>query len=164
MKNEELWLRLRRVFKNAPTTLHYSSNFLLHYHFVLSFFIHRQHFHFCHHCKSNVHYPIPVGAAACRARYPDFLHFHKHRQPRTIPHPALPQFQIRAIGATLLKRRMKNEKLWRRFQRVLKTHSTTFHYFQTSYFTITLYYPFLSTANISISAITAKATYTTQFP
>ena len=67
--------------KNALHNLSLFSNFLLHYHFVLSFFIHRQHFHFCHHCKSNVHYPIPVGAAACPARYPDFLHFHKHRQP-----------------------------------------------------------------------------------
>ena len=37
---------------------------------------------------------------------------------------------------------MKNEKLWRRFQRVLKTLPTTFHYFQTSCFTITLCYFF----------------------
>ena len=41
---------------------------------------------------------------------------------------------------------MKNEKLWRRFQRVLETPSATFRYFQTSCFTITLHYPFLSTA------------------
>ena len=95
-------LRLRRVFKSALHNLSLFSNFLLHYHFVLSFFIHRLHFHFCHHCKSNVHYPIPVGAAACHARYPDFLHFHKHRQPRTIPRPALSKIEIRAIGATTI--------------------------------------------------------------
>ena len=82
-------MRLRRVFKSALHNLSLFSNFLLHYHFVLSFFIHRQHFHFCHHCKSNVHYPIPVGAAACPARYPDFLHFHKQRQPHHHRHSSL---------------------------------------------------------------------------
>ena len=56
---------------------------------TIFFLIHRQHFHFCHHCKSKVHYPIPVGAAACPAHYPDFLHFHKHRQPHHHRHPTL---------------------------------------------------------------------------
>ena len=82
---EALSARIRNALRN----LSLFSNFLLHYHFVLSFFIHRQHFHFCHHCKSNVHYPIPVGAAACPARYPDFLHFHKQRQPHHHRHSSL---------------------------------------------------------------------------
>ena len=36
----------------------------------------------------------PYLPSRLRDRRPDYLHFRKHRQPRTIPRPALPKIQI----------------------------------------------------------------------
>ena len=38
----------------------------------------------------------PYLPSRLRDRRPDYLHFRKHRQPRTTPRPALPKIQIRA--------------------------------------------------------------------
>lgn len=43
-----------------------------------------------------------ISAARLRDRRPDYLHFHKHRQIRTIHRPAPPKIQILAEGAPQL--------------------------------------------------------------
>lgn len=43
-----------------------------------------------------------ISAARLRDRRPDYLHFRKHHQPRTIPRPAPPKIQIRAESATTI--------------------------------------------------------------
>ena len=43
-----------------------------------------------------------ISAARLRDRRSDYLHFHKHRQIRTIPRPALSKIQIRAESATTI--------------------------------------------------------------
>ena len=44
----------------------------------------------------------PYLPSRLRDRRPDYLHFHKHRQIRTIPRPALSKIQIRAESATTI--------------------------------------------------------------
>ena len=43
-----------------------------------------------------------ISAVKTEGSPPDYLHFHKHRQIRTIPRPALSKIQIRAESATTI--------------------------------------------------------------
>ena len=96
---EALSARIRNALRN----LSLFSNFLLHYHFALSFFIHRN--PAIPTITATLHYPSPPAPPQFKIhrqrRSPQLfiIHFSSfilthHRQPRTIPRPAPPQFFI----------------------------------------------------------------------
>ena len=110
---EALSARIRNALRN----LSLFSNFLLHYHFALSFFIHRN--PAIPTITATLHYPSPPAPPQFKIhrqrRSPQLfiIHFssfilthhrqpHHRRQPRTIPRPALSKIEIRAIGATTI--------------------------------------------------------------
>ena len=98
------------AYLKAPPQPFTISNFLLHYHFALSFFNppqSRQPHHRRHPALSiTSHYPNFKFAPSAQPQF-FILHFSffilpHRRQPRTIPRPALSKIEIRAIGATTI--------------------------------------------------------------